>query len=150
MQAQSHSQTGITYHQRSILAAMQTVKLDELLCDPAEKESLVREVLDSILRAGFLITKPQTLELEVPGQIRGCLRVAHHAICSGDVDLASQKVEAAIATVQLLDDYLRELQRLGTLVPMTWREFVQGSYAKKYLQNAHISGNVGNANNDEN
>ena len=121
-------------HQRSIAAATERVQFEGLTCSPLQKEAIVREVLDSIAWAGFTICRHQTLELEVAGQIRGCLRVAHHAVHAGDTELACQKIEASIATIQLLDDYLRELQRLGTTVPLTWRDFVQGRYAEKHLQ----------------
>lgn len=123
----------IAYHQRMILAAMRTVRLDDLIPDPQEKEALVREVLDSILSAGFLVCKPQTLELDIPAQIAGCLRVAHRASALGDQVMTAQKIEAALASLQLLGDYLRELGRLGTVVPITWKEFVSGRYARNTL-----------------
>ena len=104
----------------------------------ADQELKIREVLEWIAGAGFWVVKPSTLELEVPGQIRACLMTADLAVASGDLELARQKIDAAVTTLRLLGDYLRELERLGTVVPISWPEFVRGRFEKNLLTGRDI------------
>lgn len=133
---------------RHIEGAAKKAKLD-LVCDPGEKEAMVREVLSAVVAAGYAVYKPCTLEIEVPAQIRGALRIAHREVALGNGEMAMSNIEAALATLGLLEDYLRELRRLGTQVPLTWAEFVRGEFARKHLRNSPITCENSNGENED-
>lgn len=99
----------------------------------AQRARELESALDELALSGYRPVKPSSLELEAPAQLRGCLRVAHQAICGGHGELALEKVDVALHLVRLLEDYLRELTRLGTMVPLTWKEFVEAQYQKNLL-----------------
>ena len=125
-----------------VLAALRTRDFPNLLQDHEDRESLFRDLLTALGAAGFDVVKPSTLEIDAPAQIKSCLRVAHYEAAAGHVDLAQEKITVALCVIQALEDYLRELSRLGTQVPITWAEFLQDQYLKKYLGNRDLSGNV--------
>jgi hypothetical protein len=105
----------------------------------AERAREIESALDELALSGYLAVKPSSLELEAPAQLRGCLRVAHQAICGGHGELALEKLDVALHLVRLLEDYLRELTRLGTQVPLTWKEFVESQYQKNLLADSTAS-----------
>jgi hypothetical protein len=135
----------------NILAALRTRQFANLLQDPGDQEALFRDLLTALTAAGFAVVKPSVLELDAPAQIKSCLRIAHYSIHGKQLELAADKVEVALHVTQALEDYLRELGRLGTQVPLTWAEFVQREYYKKFADKTGAFDNVGsNGSKDEN
>jgi hypothetical protein len=106
-----------------------------------EQMADIEAAIDELAFCGYRLVKPSTLELEAPAQLRGCLRVAHQAIAGGHGELALEKIDVGLCLVRMLEDYLRELTRLGTQVPITWKEFVESQFHKNLLANSTACGN---------
>lgn len=102
-----------------------------------EQMADLEAALDELAFCGYRLVKPSTLELEAPAQLRGCLVVARQAVMGGHGELALEKIDVALCLVRMLEDYLRELTRLGTQVPITWREFVESQFHKNLLANSN-------------
>lgn len=123
----------------NIMAALQRRECHGLL--EGDRAGLVEEVLVALGSCGFVVVKPAALRTDAPAQIKSCLRVAHYEIAGGNKDLAQQKIEVALCLIQNIEDYLRELERMGTQVPVTWAEWMQEEYRKRFAK-SEASGNV--------
>lgn len=118
---------------RALILAVLRARAGQSVDAFAARARELESALDELALCGYRPVKPASLELEAPAQLRGCLRVAHQAVSCGHGELAIEKLDVALHLVRLLEDYLRELTRLGTMVPLTWKEFVESQYQNNLL-----------------
>lgn len=125
----------------NILAALKRREVQFLLKDPHSQDAQLRGFLSALESVGYRVVKPAVIHTDAPAQMKSCLRVAHYEIAAGHTELAQQKLDVALCLTQYLEDYLRELERMGTQVPITWAEWMQDQYTKRFA-NSGTSDNV--------
>lgn len=137
--------------EENILAALSRYEFPNLLQDPEDKAALFHDLLTALDSAGFSVVKPSVFSCDAPAQIKSCLLIVDQQLSIGGVSECApvrHNLGVALRTISSMDDYLRELERLGTLVPITWGEFVLEQHAKKLLPNLQASGNLGSNGSD--
>jgi hypothetical protein len=119
-----------------ILAAIRSKDHPSILCEADDQGPLFRDLLSALSAVGYAVVKPCVIDTDAPAQIKSCLHVARQWAGGSQPDMVVGKIDVALAIAQALEDYLRELNRLGTMVPVTWAEWVQLQYSRKFVDKA--------------
>ena len=94
-----------------------------------ERISIPNEVIERViallLRAGFSISRPCTLELDPIERIDATLHKAKHKFIMAMPQEANDQIGLALLEIKRLSDYLGDLRSLGVRVPISYKQWCQ-------------------------
>lgn len=84
---------------------------------------IIERVIALLLRSGWMISRPCTLEIEPIERVNAALHKAKHKQIMGLPDSTSDAIGHALLEIKNATDYLGDLRKMGVRVPISFEDW---------------------------